>query len=110
MNMDEPVGANALDAEKIVGKPLDRIDGRLKVTGGGRYAYEMQQDALYGFVVEASIAKGRIASIETLSDERPPGVKLDLTHRIAPKQRTGNQRDAHPVLTGPSVSSYGEPV
>jgi xanthine dehydrogenase YagR molybdenum-binding subunit len=110
MNMDEPVGANALDAEKIVGKPLDRIDGRLKVTGGGRYAYEMQQDALYGFVVEASIAKGRIASIETLSAERAPGVKLVLTHRNAPKQGTGNHREAHPVLTGPSVSSYGEPV
>lgn len=110
MKMDAPVGANALDAEKIVGKPLDRIDGRLKVTGGSRYAYEMQQDALYGFVVGASIAKGRIASIETLAAERSPGVKLVLTYRDAPKQGTGNHREAHPVLTGPAVSRYGEPV
>lgn len=110
MKMDAPVGANALDAEKIVGKPLDRIDGRLKVTGGARYAYEMQQDALYGFIVEASIAKGRIASIETLAAERSPGVKLVLTYRDAPKQGTGNHREARPVLTGPAVSRYGEPV
>jgi len=110
MDMDAPVGANALDAEKIVGKPLDRVDGRLKVTGGARYAYEMQQDALYGFVVEASIAKGGIASIETLAAERAPGVKLVLTYRNAPKQGTGNHREAHPVLTGPVVSRYGEPV
>lgn len=110
MKMDAPVGANALDAEKMVGKPLDRIDGRLKVTGGARYAYEMQQDALYGFIVEASIAKGRIASIETLAAERSPGVKLVLTYRDAPKQGTGNHREAHPVLTGPAVSRYGEPV
>lgn len=110
MKMDALVGANALDAEKIVGKPLDRIDGRLKVTGGARYAYEMQQDALYGFIVEASIAKGRIASIETLAAERSPGVKLVLTYRDAPKQGTGNHREAHPVLTGPAVSRYGEPV
>ncbi|UPJ84824.1 xanthine dehydrogenase family protein molybdopterin-binding subunit (plasmid) [Bradyrhizobium sp. 183] len=110
MEMDGPVGANALDAEKIVGKPLDRVDGRLKVTGGAHYAYEMQQNALYGFVVEASIAKGRIASIETLTAERSPGVKLVLTYRDAPKQGTGNHREAHPVLTGPVVSHYGEPV
>lgn len=110
MDMDSPVGPNALDAEKVVGKPLDRIDGRLKVTGGARYAYEMQQDALYGFVVEASIAKGRIASIETLAAERSPGVKLVLTYRNVPKQGSGNHREAHPVLTGPVVTRYGEPV
>lgn len=110
MDMNAPVGANALDAERIVGKPLDRVDGRLKVTGGARYAYEMQQDALYGFVVEASIAKGKITSIDTLAAERSPGVKLVVTHRNAPKQGTGNHREAHPVLTGPVVSSYGEPV
>ena len=63
MEMNAPVGANALDAEIVVGKPLNRVDGRLKVSGGARYAYEMQQDALYGFVVEASIAKGTIVAI-----------------------------------------------
>src|SRR4051795_8436176 len=109
MKMDTPVGENALDPETIVGKPLDRVDGRLKVTGGAHYAYEMQQNALYGFVVEASIAKGRIASIETLTAERSPGVKLVLTYRDAPKQGTGNHREAHPVLTGHVVSHYGEP-
>jgi xanthine dehydrogenase YagR molybdenum-binding subunit len=55
MEMNSPIGTNALDVapQGVVGKPLDRVDGRLKVTGGARYAYEMQQDALYGFVVEA---------------------------------------------------------
>lgn len=110
MDMDAPVGANALDAEKIVGKPLERVDGRLKVTGGARYAYEMRQDVLYGFVLEASIAKGGITSIETLAAERAPGVKLVLTYRNAPRQGTGNHREAHPVLTGPVVCRYGEPV
>ena len=28
MEMNSPVGANVLDAENVVGKPLDRIDGR----------------------------------------------------------------------------------
>src|SRR6202165_4002911 len=110
MEMNSPVGANALDAQGIVGKPLDRVDGRLKVTGGARYAYEMQQNTLYGFVVEASIGKGTIKSIDTRAAEKAPGVVLVLTHRNAPEQGTGNHREAHPLLTGPEVTRYGEPV
>jgi xanthine dehydrogenase YagR molybdenum-binding subunit len=110
MEMNSPVGSNALDAQGVVGQPLDRVDGRLKVTGGARYAYEMQQNTLYGFVVEASIGKGTIKSIETRAAEKAPGVVLVLTHRNAPQQGTGNHREAHPVLTGPEVTRYGEPV
>src|SRR4030088_2412816 len=114
MEMNSPVGSNALDvgADGILGKPLDRVDGRLKVTGGARYAYEMQQDkdTLYGFVVEASIGKGKIRSIDTRAAEKAPGVALVLTHRNAPEQGTGNHREAHPVLTGPEVTRYGQPV
>ena len=111
MEMNSPVGPNALDSQGIVGKPIDRVDGRLKVTGGARYAYEMQQEnVLYGFVVEASIGKGTIRSIDTRAAEKAPGVVLVLTHRNAPAQGTGNHREAHPVLTGPQVTHYGQPV
>src|SRR5271168_5538828 len=113
MEMNAPIGANALDvgARGIVGKPIDRVDGRVKVTGGARYAYETQQEnVLYGFVVEASIAKGEIRSIDTRAAEKAPGVVLVLTHRNAPTQGAGNHREAHPVLTGPQVTRYGQPV
>src|SRR5882672_6173382 len=112
MEMNSPVGSNALDAQGVVGKPLDRVDGRLKVTGGARYAYEIQQgnNTLYGFVVEASIGKGKIKSIDTRAAEKAPGIVLVLTHRNAPAQGTGNHREAHPVLTGPEVTRYGQPV
>jgi xanthine dehydrogenase YagR molybdenum-binding subunit len=110
MEMNSPVGPNALDAQGIVGKPLDRVDGRLKVTGGARYAYEMQQNTLYGFVVEASIGKGKIKSIDTRAAQQAPGTILVLTHRNAPAQGAGNHREAHPVLTGPEVTRYGQPV
>src|SRR3979409_2563693 len=112
MEMNSPVGSNALDAQGIVGKPLDRVDGRSKVTGGARYAYEMQQDknTLYGFVVEASIGKGTIRLIDTRAAEKAPGVALVLTHYNAPEQGTGHHRQAHPVPTGPEVTGYGQPV
>src|SRR5258707_1727555 len=114
MEMNTPIGTNALDVEAqgVVGKPLDRVDGRLKVTGGARYAYEVEHGpaVAYGFVVEASIGKGQIKSIDTGVAERAPGVLLVLTHRNAPEQGTGNHHEAHPVLTSPEVSYYGQPV
>ena len=114
MEMNTPVGPNALDnnAQGLVGKPLDRVDGRLKVTGGARYAYEVLQGpaTTYGHVVQASIGKGRIKSIDTRAAERAPGVLLVVTHRNAPAQGTGNHHEAHPVLTSPEVSYYGQPI
>src|SRR6202051_4857860 len=111
MEMNSPVGPNTLDTPGVVGKPIDRVDGPLKVTGGARYAYEMQQESvLYGFVVEASIGKGAIGSIDPGAAEKSPGVVFVLTHRNAPEQGTGNHREAHPVLTGPAVTYYGQPV
>src|SRR5882757_5851886 len=69
MEMDRPIGTNALDvgAQGVVGKPLDRVDGRAKVTGRARYAYEVQQGpaVAYGYVVEASVGKGRMTFIDT---------------------------------------------
>jgi xanthine dehydrogenase YagR molybdenum-binding subunit len=115
MEMNSPVGTNALDvgSQGIVGKPLDRVDGRLKVTGGARYAFEMQQGGVqtaYGFVVEASIGYGKIRSIDTSAAEKATGVILVLTYLNAPPQGSGNHHVAHPVLTGPEVTRYGEPV
>src|SRR5947209_14416324 len=69
-----------------------------------------QKTVLYGFVVEASIGKGTIRSIDTRAAEKAPGVALVLTHRNVPSQSTGNHREAHPVLIGPQVTGYGQPV
>src|SRR5260370_2150160 len=108
MEMNSPVGPNALDAQGVVGKPLDRVDGRLKVTGGARYAYEMQQNTLYGFVVEASIGKGKIRSIDPRAAEKAPGGGLVLTHRHAPAQCSRNTRDARPVRAASQRARHGE--
>jgi xanthine dehydrogenase YagR molybdenum-binding subunit len=114
MRMDMPVGNNALDAvqDGWVGRPLDRVDGRLKVTGGAHYAYEMLQGpaTAYGYVVEAAIGKGRIRALDVRAAERAPGVMLVLTYLNAPAQGQGSHREAHPVLTGPQVDYHGQPV
>ena len=114
MQMNNPIGVTPLDNQPngIVGKPLDRVDGRLKVTGGAVYAYEVAQgpQTAYGYVVQASIGKGRIRSIDSRVAEQMPGVILVLTHLNAPEQGTGDHQHVHPVLVGTAVSYYGEPV
>ena len=44
MKFDTPAGRNAIDQLKVVGKPLDRIDGHLKTSGLAAYAYERNED------------------------------------------------------------------
>ena len=86
MKYDTPVGRTLLDEESgPVGKPLDRVDGRLKVTGRATYAaeYAGEGTAVYGYVVQATIAKGRITAIDTSAAEQMPGVLLVLTYRNA---------------------------
>jgi len=73
------------DEAKVVGKPLDRVDGRLKVTGKARYTAEHHLPGLaYGVLVGSTIAEGRIAAIDTAAAEEAPGVIAILTHRNAP--------------------------
>ncbi len=114
MQMNNPIGVTPLDHQPngIVGKPLDRVDGPRKVTGRAIYAYEVERgpQTAYGYVVQASIGKGRIQSIDSRVAEQMPGVVLVLTHLNAPQQGTGNHHEAHPVLVGPDVSYFGEPV
>ena len=43
MKFETPATTNPIDQLKIIGKPVDRVDGPLKVTGTARYAYEWQR-------------------------------------------------------------------
>jgi xanthine dehydrogenase YagR molybdenum-binding subunit len=70
----------------VVGKPLDRVDARAKVTGAAKYSAEFQiPNMAYAFLVQSTIAKGRIRSIDTSAAEKAPGVLGILTHKNAPK-------------------------
>lgn len=70
----------------LIGEPIDRIDGKLKVTGRAPYAYEHDvPGAVYATLVMSTIAKGRIVSMNTRAAERTAGVLLVMTHLNAPK-------------------------
>jgi xanthine dehydrogenase YagR molybdenum-binding subunit len=100
-----------------IGKPVNRIDGPLKVTGRATYAAEHWNvgQPLYGFIVGATIGKGRIETIDTARAEGAPGVRMVMTHQNAPAQGEADPLHsaysrAYPTLAGPEVHHYGEPV
>ena len=121
MEMNQPAGHNPLDDNRqgMMGRPMDRVDGRLKVTGRAPYAYEVQEGARpgYGFIVESTVAKGQVTALDTSLAERAPGVLLVMTHRNAPTQAPFGPLDAQdryarakPYLNDARVEYYGEPV
>ena len=69
---------NILDEDKqgVLGRPLPRIDGPLKVSGQAQYAYEYEGHGkvAYGVIVGATIANGRVAAIDASEAQYVPGV------------------------------------
>jgi xanthine dehydrogenase YagR molybdenum-binding subunit len=102
-----------------IGLPLDRVDGRLKVTGRATYAFEYakQGHVVYGVIVPAAIGKGHVVAIDARDAERAPGVLLVLTKDNAPPQTAWGPVDlpdrfarAEPALDSDEVRHFGFPV
>jgi len=71
-----------------IGMPVSRVDGRAKVTGAARYTAEYPAaDLAYGVVINSTISKGRIVSIDTRAAMAAPGVLDVITHEHRPKIR-----------------------
>lgn len=102
---------------QVIGQAIDRIDGRAKVTGTAAYAADNRADRMaFGSIVTATIARGRIAGIDTNAARRMPGVLLVMTHENAPKQASFQAKadDRHarpkPQLASEKVQYFGQPV
>ena len=116
------VQPNPIDDNKqgLIGKPIDRIDGPLKVSGAATYAYEYQLPKVgkisYGYILGAAIPKGKITSIDASEAENAAGVSLVLTYKNSPKMADSPPPDANalekpkPYLNNADIKYYGEPV
>ena len=112
MKFDTPATTNPIDQLKVIGQPLDRIDGPLKTTGTAPYAYEQQSvvpNQAYGYVVGAAIAKGRIASMDLTAARSAPGVLAIVTAETAGKLEKGKFNTAR-LLGGPQIEHYHQAV
>lgn len=84
-------------SNSIIGKPLDRIDGILKVTGQARYTADTKQQKLaYAVLVQSTIGSGTITELKLAAAEKVPGVLAIITHNNAPKVQ--KPKTSNPLL------------
>jgi len=84
----EKISANSTfdHTGSALGKPVERVDGHLKVAGRATYAIEHQvKDVLFGVVVQSTIAHGNILRMDTAKAKLVPGVIAVYTPDNAPK-------------------------
>ncbi len=112
MKFDTPATTNPIDQRKVVGQPVDRIDGPHKTTGTAPYAndrHDVVPNQVHGHVVGSAIAKGRIASIDLAAARAAPGVLAIVTAENAGKLGKGQYNTAK-LLGGPEIEHYHQAV
>src|SRR3954468_19093403 len=107
MKFDTPATTNLIDQLRVVGQPVDRVDGPLKTTGTAPYAYERHDvvpNQAYGYVLGSAIAKGRIRSIDVDGAKASPGVIEVVTWQNAGRLgKAKNNTNVAKLLAGPDV-------
>lgn len=99
----------------MIGSDPVRVTGQAKVTGQARYVAEFAPPGcLHSRLVEATVASGTIASLETGAAQAVPGVKLVLSHLnfpklSPPKQSLGMWEEILP-LQGTEIHYDGQAV
>lgn len=106
--------------DPLIGAPVSRLDGPVKVRGEAKYAAEFAPAGMvHGALVYSTVAKGRIAAIDVAGAEAAPGVVLVMSHLNAPKMQPppllmreplGGSGDALPVFQDDRVHWNGQPV
>ncbi|GBQ27824.1 xanthine dehydrogenase family protein molybdopterin-binding subunit [Gluconacetobacter azotocaptans] len=112
MKFDRPAGHNPIDQLRVVGKPTDRIEGRLKTTGTAPYAYERHDvvpDQAYGFVVGSPVPKGHIERIDIRGAKASPGVIAVVTTLDMPRLEKGPMNAAY-LFGGAEIQHYHQAI
>ncbi|MCB8838235.1 xanthine dehydrogenase family protein molybdopterin-binding subunit [Aurantimonas sp. VKM B-3413] len=112
--MDKNIGETRLDraTQGVIGKPLDRFEGPLKVCGRAPYAYEHlldEKEIGYGFVVTAGIGKGKITGIDERAAKAAPGVLAVVSGDKILRSSAQPMSPAAQTVDG-EVFHYGQPV
>jgi xanthine dehydrogenase YagR molybdenum-binding subunit len=98
----------------MIGQPVDRVDGRAKVTGAAEFAADHNPDRLaYGYLVTSTIARGTITSMDTGAATRAPGVLAVYTPFNPLNLFTYNREqndEVHPPLRDANVRYFGQAI
>ena len=110
---DTPDQRNLLDQMKqgVIGQPLDRPEGALKVSGTAPYAAEHRvPDCAEGVLVLASIGKGKVTAIDTDAAMKMPGVLAVIDDKALLRRPAQGTAGKAPVQGPATVDYFGQPV
>ncbi len=102
-----------------IGAPINRIDGRLKVTGDARYAADFAvPKPLYGHLVTSTVGLGRITGVDDAAARQVAGVRavyhhanpLPIEEASAFFGSGGRSQQSWQPFAEPDVRFYGETV
>ena len=112
MKFTEAATTNPIDRLRVIGKPTDRVEGALKTTGTAPYAYERHDvvpNQAYGFVVGATVPKGRVLSVDKSAAMAAPGVVAVVSTLDVPKLGLGRMNTAN-IFGGNRIEHYHQAV
>jgi xanthine dehydrogenase YagR molybdenum-binding subunit len=100
----------------IIGKPQDRVDGKLKVTGRAMYPGDRQIENLaFGYLLTSAVAKGSIQAMDTTAAEHSPGVAAVYTplnplklYRGLESSEGANSGEILPPLQDQKILNHGQ--
>jgi xanthine dehydrogenase YagR molybdenum-binding subunit len=114
LKMDEPQPSSLLDtgAQHVIGKPLDRYEGRKKVSGRATYSAEYKlANMAYGVLVSVGTGAGKVRGIDADAVKSLPGVidvVTDFKHFI---RNSGQGGETKAPTTGvEEVAYFGQVV
>ncbi|MDQ2892732.1 MAG: xanthine dehydrogenase family protein molybdopterin-binding subunit [Pseudomonadota bacterium] len=112
LTMDKPHPDSLLDSgvQGVIGKPLDRIDGKFKVSGTATYTAEYDiPNMAFGHLVRATIGAGKIKHIDAAGAKAVPGVIDVVTDykTFIRNSQQGGETEA-PVQGVETIAYYGE--
>jgi len=82
--------APATAARDILGRPVDRVDGPLKVSGAAAYPSDVTLPGMvHAALVQSTIAAGTVVKVHTADAEAAPGVLAVLTRENTPELQDG---------------------
>jgi xanthine dehydrogenase YagR molybdenum-binding subunit len=103
----------------MVSQSVDRVDGKLKVTGRARYSGDHSLPNLcYGYLLQSSIAKGKIESMDVTAAQNSPGILAVYTPfnplKIYSPAQAGEEGaisgDVIPLLQDPNIDYFGQTI
>jgi xanthine dehydrogenase YagR molybdenum-binding subunit len=93
-----------------IGAAIDRVEGRAKVTGQAKYAYEYHHDEVaYAAIIQSTFAKGTVHDVDAGPALELPGVQAVLWHGNAPRLHEISDGELE-VLQSDKVSYRGQIV